>query len=130
MIRLAVVPALFVVAACDPYPAANTVVVSTPRPTTMEASGSYPDVPQDELCATSRAVAERVMKARQVGIPFNTVMDRVQAVDHAGLRTLSEALTDAAYSQPIHEGGQAQTRAIAEFVSQQEVGCDDRSAAR
>lgn len=128
MIRLAVLPALFVLAACEPYPAANTIAV--PTPTAVEASGAYPDVPRGELCATSRAVAERVMKARQVGIPFDAVMERVQAVDHEGLRDLSEALTHAAYSQPIHEGDQAQARAIAEFVSQQEVGCDNRLAAR
>ena len=130
MIRLAVLPALFVLAACEPYPAANTTAVPTPVPTAVEASGAYPDVPRDELCATSRAVAERVMKARQVGIPFDVVMERVQAVDHEGLRDLSEALTYAAYSRPIHEGDQAQARAIAEFVSQQEVGCDNRLAAR
>ena len=128
MIRLALVPALFVLAACEPYPAASSVAASRPAPSTVAAEPRG-EVPKEELCSTTREVAERVMRARQVGIPQEQVLARVQVVSHAGLRRLSEVLTRSAYSQPIHASENAQDRAVAAFASQQEATCHSRRLA-
>lgn len=130
MIRLAIMPALLVLAACEPPPVTTSVTASTPPQAAAAAAGSSSEVPREELCATTRDVAERVMLARQLGISEEEVLARVQAVDHSGLQGLAATITRAAYSQPVYAGENAQDRAVADFVRQQDATCQNRLASR
>lgn len=122
MTRLAAMLAILVLAACEPIPAATAVTGSTP--TGGDVLGRPPDV-SEEACATARAIAERMMTARQVGVPREQVLIRAQDVDHAELRALAESIAVAAYDQPVQASDEARARAIATFADRVEVGCHD-----
>ena len=117
MIRRAAVLALLVLAACEPSPATTSVSGST------LPGGAGSDTAAQEACATARAVAERMMRARQVGVPIAEVLALARDVDDAGLRALGESVALAAYDEPVQSGAEAQARAVAAFADRVEAGC-------